>query len=187
MPIIAMLKFFNIKKNITLMLQECEIFDLSTFGRVKLKHISHNVCNSLDSETNCCLLSPCDFLGLIESKQFPMFYTSSIRLTQPTIFSIVSKSYLMLTFNWYLVMLYFNYNLFQSLRVGVLLLLPAGLQILTFQGPTTYPYNQHHHLPVHHDHHLPVHQDHPLLLAVLGIFVLFNIPGFFPESYNCHC
>ena len=39
-------------------------------------------------------------------------------------------------------MLYFNYNLFQSLRVGVLLLLPAGLQILTFQGPAIYPYGK---------------------------------------------
>ena len=51
----------------------------------------------------------------------------------------------------------FYYNLFQSLRMGILLLLPAGLHILITQGPATYPNDQHHHLPVHYEHPLPAH------------------------------
>ena len=57
-------------------------------------------------------------------------------------------------------MLYISINLFQSLRVRVLLLLPAGLQIFIIQGLATYPYDQHHHIQVHHDQHLPDHQGH---------------------------
>ena len=73
----------------------------------------------------------------------------------------------MLTLIWYLVMLYFNYYLFQSLRVGILLLLPAGLQILITQGP----YDQHHRLPFHYDHHLPAHQDHHLLQLITMVLL----------------
>ena len=80
-------------------------------------------------------------------------------------------------------MLYFKYYLFQYLRVGVLLLLPAGLQLFIIQGPATYPYDQLHHLPVLHDHHLPARRSDAVAAAVI-LPLLQTYPSPLTISFN---